>query len=63
MVDENKCIGCASCEGVCPVQAIKMKNDKAQIDESKCIKCCSCEGICPVDAIIIEDDKKDGKED
>lgn len=59
MVDKDKCIGCASCEGVCPVEAIKLKDDKAEIDTSKCMRCYSCEGICPVDAIRIDDDKKD----
>ncbi|MBR4003419.1 MAG: 4Fe-4S binding protein [Clostridia bacterium] len=53
MVDQDKCIGCGACEGVCPVGAIKVENGKSQIDDSICIKCGSCEGICPVEAIKI----------
>lgn len=54
MVDQNKCIGCGACEGICPVGAISVNNGKAQIDTEKCIKCGSCENICPVEAIKIE---------
>lgn len=54
MVDQNKCIGCGACEGICPVGAIAVTNGKAQIDSEKCIKCGSCENICPVEAITIQ---------
>ena len=53
-VDKNKCIGCGSCVGICPVGAISFGEDgKAEIDESKCIRCGSCEATCPVSAIKI----------
>ena len=54
MVDENKCIGCGACEGICPVGAISMVNGKSHIDEDKCIKCGSCENMCPLEAITIK---------
>ncbi len=58
MVDKNKCIGCGTCVGMCPVGAISFdENGKAKIDKDKCIKCHTCEGVCPVGAIEI--DKKE----
>lgn len=52
---ENKekkyCNGCGVCVEVCPVNAIKMIEDKEgflypEIDESKCINCKKCKNIC-----------------
>lgn len=55
MVDQNKCIGCGTCVGMCPVEAISFNEDgKAVIDEKKCIKCGTCEAVCPVGAIEIK---------
>ena len=47
-INEN-CIGCGSCVGECPVEAITC-DDVAVIDPAKCIDCGSCAGVCPVDA-------------
>lgn len=41
-VNADKCISCTLCVQACPVNAIKMVNDKAVIDKEKCINC----GIC-----------------
>jgi Fe-S-cluster-containing hydrogenase component 2 len=54
MVDKNKCIGCGSCVGICPVNAISMVNGQAKIDYTKCIKCLACQNLCPVEAIKIK---------
>lgn len=41
-VNADKCIGCTLCVSKCPVNAIKMVDNKAFIDKDKCINC----GIC-----------------
>ena len=51
-VDTAKCVGCAACEEACPVNAIKMDNNKAVITGG-CIGCCACETQCPVGAITV----------
>jgi len=51
-IDENKCIGCHSCMGVCPAMAIKeQQNGKCAIDKTKCMGCGTCASICPMSAI------------
>ncbi|MBQ7416014.1 MAG: 4Fe-4S dicluster domain-containing protein [Oscillospiraceae bacterium] len=52
-VTEN-CQNClaASCQKVCPRDAISFVNGKSHIDQSKCIKCGKCASACPYNAII-----------
>ena len=50
-VMKDKCLGCGACASMCPANAIKMKDGKAEIDKNKCIKCGTCKDICPVGAI------------
>ena len=52
-VTEN-CQNClaASCQKVCPRDAISFVNGKSYIDQSKCIKCGKCATACPYNAII-----------
>jgi len=40
--------------GVCPVQAITLKDTRIIIDEKKCINCGACVKICPVGAMKIK---------
>lgn len=54
MVDSSKCISCGACISICPVNAIKFVDGKAQINPKKCIKCGSCAQFCPVGAITID---------
>lgn len=42
-IDETKCIGCANCVAVCPMEAIYIRDDGlAEIDEEKCVECHTC---------------------
>ncbi len=52
-VTEN-CQNClaASCQKVCPKDAISFVNGKSYIDPNKCIKCGKCAKACPYNAII-----------
>ena len=47
------CNGCGQCVIVCPVQAIRMVDNKAVIDEELCVECSVCyrDANCPVKAI------------
>lgn len=49
--NEFSCYGCTACKSACPVDAIKMIEDKEGfiypfIDKEKCIKCGMCEKVC-----------------
>lgn len=47
------CMGCGVCESVCPVQAIRIKNDNRKgiyfpvIDNGRCTNCGLCVEVCP----------------
>ncbi len=50
----ESCQNClaASCQKVCPKDAISFVNGKSHIDPDKCIKCGKCAKACPYNAII-----------
>lgn len=47
----SDCIGCGTCAGECPVDAISPDGDVYTIDEDTCIDCGACEEVCPVSTI------------
>ncbi len=51
-IDTEKCDGRMKCMRVCPTQAIRVRNGKAEIIEEKCIDCGECITACPHNAII-----------
>lgn len=53
-VEAEECVGCETCVPVCPVEAIKMVDDKAVIDPETCTECEACVPSCPVEAIKVE---------
>jgi len=50
VIDRDKCTGCESCLGVCPFEAIVIKEGKASITEY-CQMCMACLTVCPEGAI------------
>jgi len=50
-ISHDICIGCGACVEVCPVNALRMENNKAVVDPDLCIDCGSCVPVCPVEAI------------
>lgn len=61
-ITENAlCTGCGACSGICPVEAISMKENvsgfiQAVIDNTKCILCSKCINICPSNEKTKDDD-------
>lgn len=55
VVDKEKCAGCGSCVDACPVEAIKIVDDKAVIDKDTCVGCGGCVDACPCEALALED--------
>ena len=51
VVDPEKCMGCHTCEKVCPVVAISTQEKLAVIDLERCRGCADCEQRCPEYAI------------
>ncbi len=51
-VDHGRCISCAGCVGVCPVDTITLRGDYLQVDQGPCISCDLCVQFCPVGALL-----------
>ncbi|MFX1411705.1 MAG: indolepyruvate ferredoxin oxidoreductase subunit alpha [Promethearchaeota archaeon] len=52
-IEVELCNGCGNCVIICPVQAIKLIDNKAVINKDKCVECAVCKlyADCPVQAI------------
>jgi L-aspartate semialdehyde sulfurtransferase ferredoxin len=52
-VDEDVCVDCGLCTGVCPTEALNLVPDtfKLNFTRSRCIVCEQCIPTCPVGAI------------
>ncbi|MFQ5721016.1 MAG: [Fe-Fe] hydrogenase large subunit C-terminal domain-containing protein [Candidatus Aminicenantales bacterium] len=51
-IDPEKCEGRMKCMRICPTQAIRIRQGKANIIEGKCIDCGECINVCPSGAIV-----------
>ncbi len=47
------CIGCGSCVPYCPMEAISVGAEKAEIDQDECVECSAClrAEVCPTDSL------------
>lgn len=48
----DTCIGCRSCETVCPQSCIDFSEGKAMIRQENCLRCGNCMNICSQKAVI-----------
>jgi len=56
-IDANLCDGCGICIEECPVGAIIMVDENAQIDMDICIRCGTCHKVCPQNAARHDSEK------
>ncbi len=56
-VDEDKCIGCGTCESVCPAEPNVFKVDERSnvVHPEACTECGTCVESCPVEAIELKE--------
>lgn len=55
-LNKAKCQGCVSCVKVCPTEAIRVRNGKAEILGDRCIDCGACAAQCPYHAFSVQTD-------
>ncbi|MBL4936186.1 4Fe-4S binding protein [Clostridium sp. YIM B02515] len=53
---EVNCKNCYKCVRSCPVKAISLKNDHAQVIEEECVFCGKCLQVCPQNAKSVKND-------
>ncbi|MFW9998583.1 MAG: 4Fe-4S binding protein [Candidatus Hodarchaeota archaeon] len=49
--DPDLCTGCGTCIEICPMKAIKLKDEISSIKRKRCIGCGNCVAKCPSEAI------------
>ena len=47
----DKCDFCGACVGVCPEDAIDLKEAEINIIEALCTNCAKCVWVCPIEAL------------
>ena len=62
-LERDKCQGCVSCVKVCPTEAIRVRNGKAEILGDRCIDCGACAAQCPYHAFSVQTDTLEGLSD
>jgi len=51
-IRKDLCLGCGVCIGNCPLRAISLLWDHAEIDQGRCNQCRLCLEVCPQGAIV-----------
>ena len=59
-LNNDKCQGCVSCVKLCPTEAIRVRNGKAEILADRCIDCGACASGCPYHAFSVKTDMLEG---
>ncbi|MGZ7070382.1 MAG: 4Fe-4S binding protein, partial [Methanobacterium sp.] len=54
LIDREACVECQICEENCPLDAIKLGENRIEYFEDKCILCEVCSNKCPVGALKLE---------
>lgn len=54
--NEDNCVNCGACTGVCPSNALSMSQDdwSLQFDKEKCLVCGLCVKACPLGVISLK---------
>jgi len=47
------CVGCGACAAICPVEAVRLINDRPMVDQNWCIGCGVCAVACPSEVISL----------
>ncbi len=54
IVDIKECIGCGSCQSICPVESIVVDEETGYAwSDPRCIACGACTVVCPAQCISI----------
>jgi pyruvate formate lyase activating enzyme len=59
---DRGCKLCDACFWACPVKAIYIENNRANINQEKCIHCGVCYSNCPNEAITIIEEKSNNQQ-
>ncbi|MGI6119370.1 MAG: 4Fe-4S binding protein [Desulfosporosinus sp.] len=53
--NEDKCVMCGACTGICPTGALYMERPSMEVhfDEDQCIFCKLCLKVCPMEAMEV----------
>ena len=55
VINAENCTACGTCADRCPMDAVSLDNDVAEIIDGRCIGCGVCIPTCPEDAISLEE--------
>ena len=53
-IDKEQCTGCEVCTDMCPMEAIKLIDDIADLNGNRCIGCGVCAYHCSSEALKLE---------